>query len=83
VRNSNLGFALISFTSTRSTISGLETFGDNQFVTPSRRFGPAQSGKSINSATTESCRRLTLLRFGINFIHEPVSAARWPPAELF
>src|ERR1700683_329117 len=34
-RNSNLGFALaFPFTATSATISGLETFGDNQFVTP-------------------------------------------------
>src|SRR6266436_3907201 len=38
-RNSHLGFALdFPFTSTRSTISGLETFGDNQFVTPITAF---------------------------------------------
>src|SRR6266853_610554 len=34
-RNANLGFALaFPFTSTLSTISGVETFGDNQFFTP-------------------------------------------------
>jgi len=33
-RNANLGFALaVPFTSTLSTISGVETFGDNQFFT--------------------------------------------------
>src|SRR4029077_10554977 len=33
-RNSHLGFALaFPFSSTSSTISGLETFGDNQFIT--------------------------------------------------
>src|SRR5260370_38478299 len=39
-RNSNLlGFALdFPFTSTRSTLSGLEPFGDNQFVTPITAF---------------------------------------------
>src|SRR5579872_3692467 len=34
-RNSSLGFALaFPFTSTSQTISGFETFGDNQFMTP-------------------------------------------------
>ena len=42
-----LGFALaFPFSSTSSTISGFETFGDNQFVTPITAFpGPAQPGK--------------------------------------
>ena len=34
-RNSNLGFALaFPFSSTALTVSGFETFGDNQFATP-------------------------------------------------
>ncbi len=38
-RNSNLGFALaFPFSSTSQTISGFETFGDNQFVTPITAF---------------------------------------------
>ncbi len=38
-RNDNLGFALaFPFSSTSSTISGFETFGDNQFVTPITAF---------------------------------------------
>ena len=38
-RNSNLGFALaFPFSSTSSSISGFETFGDNQFVTPITAF---------------------------------------------
>ncbi len=38
-RNSNFGFALaFPFSSTLSTISGFETFGDNQFVTPITAF---------------------------------------------
>ncbi len=47
MRNSNLGFALaFPFSSTASTISGFETFGDNQFVTPITAFpGVAQPGK--------------------------------------
>ena len=38
-RNQNLGFALaFPFSATSSTISGFETFGDNQFVTPITAF---------------------------------------------
>ena len=38
-RNSDLGFALaFPFTATSATISGLETFGDNQFLTPITAF---------------------------------------------
>ncbi len=38
-RNSDLGFALaFPFSSTSQTISGFETFGDNQFVTPITAF---------------------------------------------
>src|SRR6202162_2927046 len=38
-RNSELGFALaFPFSSTSQTISGFETFGDNQFVTPITAF---------------------------------------------
>ena len=46
-RNSDLGFALaFPFSSTSQTISGFETFGDNQFVTPITAFpDPAQPGK--------------------------------------
>ena len=45
-RNSDLGFALaFPFSSTALTISGFETFGDNQFATPITLFpGLAQSG---------------------------------------
>ena len=46
-RNANLGFALaFPFSSTSSTISGLETFGDNQFITADHRVpGLAQPGE--------------------------------------
>jgi hypothetical protein len=73
-RNSNLGFALdFPFTSTRSTISGLETFGDNQFVTPITAFPVLRNQEKyqfrydVNHAAGPHA-----LRFGINFIHEPV-----------
>src|SRR6267154_6461909 len=73
-RNSNLGFALdFPFTSTRSTISGLETFGDNQFVTPITAFPVLRNQEKYQfryDMTHAHGRHAT--RFGINFIHEPV-----------
>src|SRR6266852_5248512 len=73
-RNSNLGFALdFPFTSTRSTISGLETFGDNQFVTPITAFPVLRNQEKYQfryDITHTDGRHAT--RFGINFIHEPV-----------
>jgi len=73
-RNSHLGFALdFPFTSTRSTISGLETFGDNQFVTPITAFPILRNQEKYQfryDVTHTDGRHST--RFGINFIHEPV-----------
>src|SRR6266849_1174312 len=73
-RNSNLGFALdFPFTSTRTTISGLETFGDNQFVTPVTAFPVLRNQEKYQfryDVTHTDGRHAT--RFGINFIHEPV-----------
>jgi len=52
-RNSNLGFALdFPFTSTRSTISGLETFGTINLLLPSPRFRSCATRKNISFATT-------------------------------
>jgi hypothetical protein len=73
-RNANLGFALdFPFTSTRSTISGLETFGDNQFVTPITAFPVLRNQEKYQLRYDVS--HVTgphALRLGINFIHEPV-----------
>src|SRR5713101_3782839 len=73
-RNSNLGFALdFPFTSTRSTISGLETFGDNQFVTPITTFPVLRNQEKYQfryDVSHTAGRHAS--RFGINFIHEPV-----------
>src|SRR5216683_787017 len=73
-RNSNLGFALdFPFTSTRSTISGLETFGDNQFVTPITAFPVLRNQERYQfryDVSHTAGRHAS--RFGINFIHEPV-----------
>jgi hypothetical protein len=73
-RNAHLGFALdFPFTSTRSTISGLETFGDNQFVTPITAFPVLRNQQKyqLRYDVTHS-HSLHTTRFGVNFIHEPV-----------
>jgi hypothetical protein len=73
-RNSHFGFALdFPFTSTRSTISGLETFGDNQFVTPITAFPILRNQEKYQfryDLTHTGGRHAT--RFGVNLIHEPV-----------
>ena len=52
-RNSDLGFALaFPFSSTALTVSGFETYGDNQFATPITLFLTCATRKNINSATT-------------------------------
>ena len=73
-RSSHLGFALdFPFTSTRSTISGLETFGDNQFVTPITAFPVLRNQEKYQFRydLSHNHGRHTP-RLGINFIHEPV-----------
>jgi hypothetical protein len=73
-RNSHLGFALdFPFTSTRSTISGLETFGDNQFITPITAFPVLRNQEKYQLRyDVNHLAGPHALRFGINFIHEPV-----------
>ena len=73
-RNQQLGFALaFPFSSTYRTISGFETFGDNQFVTPitafpvSRRQRKYQFRYDLSHSSGRHAPRV-----GINFIHEPV-----------
>ena len=73
-RNSDLGFALaFPFTATSATISGFETFGDNQFITPVTAF-PAlrnQEKYQLRHDVTHTAGTHSI-RFGVNFIHEPV-----------
>jgi hypothetical protein len=73
-RNSNLGFALaFPFTATSSTISGLETFGDNQFVTPITAFPVLRNQEKYQFRYDVShAMGSHSPRFGVNFIHEPV-----------
>ncbi len=73
-RNSDLGFALaFPFSSTDSTISGFETFGDNQFVTPITAFPVLRNQEKYQFRYDVSHSRGNHApRVGINFIHEPV-----------
>jgi len=73
-RNGYLGFALaFPFSSTSKTISGFETYGDNQFVTAITAFPVLRNQEKYqfkydvsHSAGSHSPR------FGVDFIHEPV-----------
>jgi outer membrane receptor protein involved in Fe transport len=73
-RNSDLGFALaFPFTSTSQTISGFETFGDNQFQTPITAFPVLRNQEKYQfryDLSHSSGNHAP--KFGINFIHEPV-----------
>jgi len=73
-RNSTLGFALqFPFSLTSLTVSGHETFGDNQFATPITAFPRLRNQEKyqlrydLSRATGDHS-----LKFGVNFIHEPV-----------
>ncbi len=79
-RNSTLGFALaFPFSSTSQTVSGFETFGDNQFVTPITAFPILRNQEkyefrySIEHSSGSQSRN-----FGIDFIHEPVLSGALP-----
>ena len=73
-RNSNLGFALaFPFSSTALTISGFETFGDNQFATPITLFPSLRNQEKYQFRYDLTHLAGThALKFGIDFIHEPV-----------
>jgi hypothetical protein len=79
-RNSNLGFALaFPFSSTALTISGFETYGDNQFATPITFF-PSERNQQKYQARYDvsySHGRRTI-NIGVNFIHEPVLGGAFP-----
>ncbi len=73
-RNSDLGYALaFPFTSTSQTISGFETYGDQQFMTPITAFPVLRNQEKyqfrydVSRASGDHA-----VRFGVNFIHEPV-----------
>jgi len=73
-RNANLGFALaFPFSSTSSTISGFETFGDNQFVTPITAFPVLRNQEKYQFRYDVShVSGHHAPRFGADLIHEPV-----------
>jgi hypothetical protein len=74
LRNSNIGQALaFPFSATSQTISGFETYGDNQFVTPITAFPiQRQQQKYQTRYDVSHSMKSHSPHFGINFIHEPV-----------
>ena len=79
-RNSTLGFALaFPFSSTTLTVSGYETYGDNQFATPITLFPSLRNQEKyqfrydLGHATGDHA-----FKFGVNFIHEPVLGGAFP-----
>ena len=79
-RSSTLGFALaFPFSSTSLTVSGFETFGDNQFATPITLFPSLRNQQKyqfrydLGHATGDHSFKL-----GVNFIHEPVLGGAFP-----
>ena len=73
-RNSTLGFALaFPFSSTSQTVSGFETYGDNQFATPITLFPDLRNQEKYQLRYDVSHEvRDHSIKFGVNFIHEPV-----------
>ncbi len=79
-RNSNLGFALaFPFSATSQTVSGFETYGDNQFTTAITAFPDLRNQQKyqfrydVGHATGDHS-----FKFGVNFIHEPVLGGAFP-----
>jgi carboxypeptidase family protein/TonB-dependent receptor-like protein len=79
-RNSAMGFALaFPFSATSQTVSGFETFGDNQFVTAITAFPDLRNQEKyqlrydVGHATGDHS-----FKFGVNFIHEPVLSGAFP-----
>jgi hypothetical protein len=73
-RNQYLGFALaFPFSATFQTISGFETFGDNQFATPITAFPVLRNQEKYQFRYDVShASGKHAPKFGISFIHEPV-----------
>src|SRR5271166_1680275 len=79
-RNGYLGFALaFPFSSTSKTISGFETYGDNQFVTPITAFPVVRNQEKYQFRydVSGSVGRHAP-KFGVDFIHEPVLSGAFP-----
>jgi hypothetical protein len=79
-RNSDLGFALaFPFSSTALTVSGFETFGDNQFATPITFFPSERNQEKYQLRyDVSNDHGHHALKWGINFIHEPVLGGAFP-----
>jgi len=78
LRNSDFGFALaFPISANFHTTSGFETFGDNQFVTPITAF-PIQRDQQKYQFRYDLSKTASThaLKFGVNFIHEPVLSGR-------
>jgi hypothetical protein len=73
-RNSDLGFAIqFPFSVTALTVSGFETFGDNQFATPITLFPDLRNQDKYQFRYDLSHVAGThAFKFGVDFIHEPV-----------
>jgi len=79
-RNGYLGFALaFPFSSTSKTISGFETYGDNQFVTPITAFPVVRNQEKYQFRydVSGSIGRHAP-KFGVDFMHEPVLSGAFP-----
>ena len=79
-RNSDLGFALaFPFSSTSLTVSGFETYGDNQFATPITFF-PSERNQEKYQLRYDLSKELGLhaIKVGVNLIHEPVLGGSFP-----
>jgi hypothetical protein len=79
-RNSDLGFALaFPFSSTSLTVSGFETFGDNQFATPITFFPSERNQEKYQLRyDLSNAHGRHAMKFGVNFIHEPVLSGAFP-----
>ena len=79
-RNGYLGFALaFPFSSTSKTISGFETYGDNQFVTPITAFPVVRNQEKYQFRYDVSASvGRHAPKFGVDFIHEPVLSGAFP-----
>ena len=82
-RNSTLGFALqFPFSATSLTVSGFETYGDNQFATPITLFPSLRNQEKYQLRYDMShAARNHSVKFGVNFIHEPVLSGAFPGNE--
>jgi hypothetical protein len=79
-RNSDFGFALaFPFSSTSLTVSGFETFGDNQFATPITFF-PSERNQEKYQLRYDLSEEYAqhAIKLGVSFIHEPMLGGAFP-----